>query len=93
MNCFIYNGQNLLRVPAKDANSYGRALLVVMFTKPALDKDKIDTLFSKSKKYNIIGLTMLYPFTECIRRRYGDLFEYKSLIQTLNRKCRDAKLD
>ena len=59
-------------------------------TKSALDKDKIDTLFGKSKKYNIIGLTMLYPFTECIRRRYGDLFEYKSLIQTLNQKCRDA---
>ena len=58
-----YNGKNLLKIPARDAYSYGRQLLDVLFTKeeqmtslvfksrrstkPPLEEDRVELLFSK----------------------------------------------
>ena len=60
---FQVDGVNLLRIPAKDVNAYGRALLDLLFTKqeqktsivmkskksskPPLDQSRVEKMFGK----------------------------------------------
>ena len=66
---FKVDGINLLRVPAKDVNAYGRALLDLLFTKqeqkssivmkskknskPPLDQARVEKMFGKIIRINI----------------------------------------
>ena len=64
---FKVDGINLLRVPAKDVNAYGRALLDLLFTKqeqkssivmksksskPPLDQARVEKMFGKINRIN-----------------------------------------
>ena len=48
MSSFQVDGVNLLRVPAKDVNAYGQALLDLLFTK----QEQKTSIVMKSKKSN-----------------------------------------
>lgn len=96
---------NLLKIPAKDAYSYGRSLLfskeeqkgsVIFKTKksekPPLSPRRVEKMFGKYF-WSIPRLVNLILFLlACIESKYKDC-DRKRLLNTLGQKCRDAKLD
>lgn len=96
---------NLLQLPAKDAYSYARNLLDVLFnkteqstsvviktkkrSKPPLSPDLVEKLFGKLLAM-FFTLTHTYNSIDCVNRRYKGSYDHTKLMTTLGQKCRDA---
>ncbi len=83
------NGVNLMRIPARDAYSYGLQLMDILFTKEELSK----SLLFKSKKSDKPSLEQerVSRLLGYIDKRYGDQWDVKCFTSKANQKCRDSK--
>ena len=97
---------DLLDIQSRDIYAYARALLDALFTKqeqrssivlesnktlkPPLDKTRVQLLFSKCTYDYIFTINIID--TECVKKKYGNDYKHSQLLQTLNQKCRDAKV-
>jgi len=85
----ILNGVNLLRLPSRDAYSYGLQLMDILFTKEELSK----SLLFKSKKSEKPGLDQerVAKLLSLVDKRY-DQWDIKTFTSKANQKCRDSKI-
>ena len=85
----IINGINILRIPSRDAYSYGLRLMDIIFSKEEMGK----SLLFKSKKSQKPALDgeKVQQLLGLIDQKYGDKnWDIKTLTAQVNQKCRDS---
>ena len=89
--CQQVNGVNVMRIPSRDAYSFGLQLLNILFTKEEL---AVSLLF-KSKKSEKPGLEQgrVEKMLRLIEKRFGNDWDLRTLSQKVNQKCRDSSKD
>ena len=77
-----------MRIPSRDAYSFGLQLLNILFTEEEL---AVSLLF-KSKKSTKPGLDQgrVEKMLKLIERRFGNDWDLRTLSQKVNQKCRDS---
>ena len=85
----MVNGINTLRIPSRDAYSYGLQLMDIFFTKEEL----ATSLLFKSKKSDKPALDKerVEKILRLIDKRYDTKWDLKTLTAKANQKCRDSK--
>ena len=83
------NGINVMRIPSRDAYSFGLQLMDVLFTKEEL----ASSLLFKSKKSEKPGLDgeRVQRLLGLLDKRYGDQWDLKTFSAKANQKCRDSR--
>ena len=89
--CQQVNGVNVMRIPSRDAYSFGLQLLNILFTKEEL---AVSLLF-KSKKSEKPALEQgrVEKMLKLIEKRFGNDWDLRTLSQKVNQKCRDSSKD
>lgn len=87
----VYDGIDLMRIPASNPYSYGLHLMDILFTKTELSGS---LLFQSPKSEKTeLERERVSRLRELIDRRYGkDAWELKVFTAKANQKCRDTKL-
>ena len=80
-----------MRIPSRDAYSFGLQLLNILFTKEELSV----SLFFKSKKSDKPGLEneRVENMLKLIEKRFGSDWDIRTLTQKVNQTCRDSAKD
>ena len=79
-----------MRIPSRDAYSFGLQLLNILFTK----KELAVSLLFKSKKSEKPGLEQgRVEMLRLIEKRFGNDWDLRTLSQKVNQKCRDSSKD
>ena len=89
--CQQVNGVNVMRIPSRDAYSFGLQLLNILFTKEEL---AVSLLF-KSKKGEKPGPEQrrVENMLRLIEKRFENDWDLRTLSQKVNQKCRDSSKD
>ena len=84
----VINGISIMRLPSRDAYSFGLILLDIMFTKEELGS----SLFFSSTKSSKPGLEKerVNSLLKYIEKRYPTNWNLKTLTGKINQKCRDS---
>lgn len=82
----VVEGVHVMRLPSRDAYSFGLQLLDIFFTKAT-------SLLFKSKKSDKPELNQekVQQLLSCIEKRYGRNWDIKTFTTKANQKCRDSK--
>lgn len=77
-----------MRIPSRDAYSFGLQLLDILFTR----EEAAVALLFKSKKSEKPGLDRgrVDQMLKLIDKRFGSDWDVRTLTQKVNQKCRDA---
>lgn len=82
------SGINVMRIPSRDAYSFGLQLMDIMFTKAELSSSLL--FKSKKSKKPSLDKVRVERMLQYMEQRYGLTWDLKTFTGKANQKCRDS---